>query len=284
VKLGAFEIHPVTDGRFRLDGGAMFGVVPKTLWQQCCPADDHNRIQLGLTCLLIQAHGKNILVDTGLGDKWDAKTRDRFAIDRRPPLADSLKQLGLTANDIHYVINTHLHFDHAGGNTVRKDGGSLAPAFSQARYVIQRGEYEEALLANERTRVSYREENFMPIAHAHRWEFAEGDAELIPGVSVVVTHGHTTHHQAVKIESEGQVAFFLGDLIPTVSHLPLPYIMGYDLYPMQTLETKRKVLERAAQEDWLLIFEHDPKVAMGHVRKDADGKYILEPNETRIAV
>ena len=277
MKLGAFEMHPVTDGRFRLDGGAMFGVVPRVLWERCCPADDHNRIQLGLTCLLIRAHGRNILVDTGLGDKWDAPTRERFAIDRRPPLLESLARLGLTAGDIHYVVNTHLHFDHAGGNTVRKADGSLAPAFPNARYVVQQGEYEEAILTNERTRASYRNENFAPIARAHQWEFVEGDTELVPGVSVMVTQGHTPHHQSVKVESEGQVAFFLGDLIPTVSHLPLPYIMGYDLAPLQTLETKRRVLDRAVAEDWLLVFEHDPQVPMGHVRKDAEGKYLLEP-------
>ncbi len=276
MKLGAFEIYPVADGRFRLDGGAMFGVVPKVLWEQCCPADKQNRIQLSVTCLLVRAHGKNILVDTGLGDKWDAKYRERFAIDRTPTLLESLKEHGVAAEDIHLVINTHLHFDHAGGNTLRQ-GLQVVPAFPKASYTVQRGEYEDAMSANERTKASYREENFVPLAQEHRWEFLNGDAELVPGVSVVVTHGHTTHHQSVKIESEGQVAFFLGDLIPTVSHLPLPYIMGYDLYPLQTLETKRKVLRRACDENWLLIFEHDPAIVMGYVRLDREEKYFVEP-------
>ena len=276
MKLGAFEIFPVTDGRFRLDGGAMFGVVPRVLWERCCPADDKNRIQLALNCLLIRAHGKNILVDTGLGDKLDAKFRDMFAVDRTPTLADSLRRLGLAAEDIHLVVNTHLHFDHAGGNTITRDHGDLAPAFPKATYVVQRGEYEDAVLANERTRASYRTENFLPLAQRHRWEFLDGDTELLPGLSLVVTHGHTPHHQAVKIESEGQVAFYLGDLIPTVSHLPLPYIMGYDLFPLHTLETKRRVLQRAHDEHWLLVFEHDPHVQMGYVRKDGEGKYFLE--------
>jgi glyoxylase-like metal-dependent hydrolase (beta-lactamase superfamily II) len=276
MKLGAFDIDPVTDGRFRLDGGAMFGVVPKVLWEQCCPADDQNRIQLSVTCLVVRAYGKHILVDTGLGDKWDAKYRERFAIDRTPPLAESLKKLGLSFDDIHIVINTHLHFDHAGGNTLRQ-GTQVVPAFPKATYFIQRGEFEEAVRANERTKASYREENFIPIAQERRWEFIDGDAEIVPGVSVMVTHGHTTHHQSVKIESEERVALFLGDLIPTVSHLPLPYIMGYDLYPLQTLETKRKVLQRACDENWLLVFEHDPAVPMGHVRRDGEGKYLLEP-------
>lgn len=277
MKLGAFEIYPVSDGRFRLDGGAMFGVVPRVLWERCCQPDERNRIQLALNCLLIRAHGKNILVDTGLGGKWDAKFQDRFAIERTP-LADSLQRLGLTMEDIHIVINTHLHFDHAGGNTVRR-GSHLVPAFPKAAYLVQRGEYEDAVLANERTGASYRDENFAPIAHEHRWEFLDGDTEVLPGVSAIVTHGHTAHHQAVKIESEGQVAFYLGDLIPTVSHLPLPYIMGYDLHPLQTLETKRLVLHRAFKEHWLLIFEHDPRVTMGYVRRDLEGTEYLEPSE-----
>ena len=276
MKLGAFEIFPATDGRFRLDGGAMFGVVPKVLWEKCCPSDEKNRIQLALNCLLIRAHGKNILVDTGLGNKLDAKSQVMFAVDRTPPLYDSLREHGLAAKDIHMVINTHLHFDHAGGNTVRDDGRGVVPAFPKAKYFVQQGEYEDAVKANERTRASYRQENFAPIAQGHQWEFLEGDRELLPGLSVMVTHGHTAHHQAVKIESEGKVALYLGDLIPTISHLPLPYIMGYDLYPLQTLEAKRKVLDRAFQEKWLLMFEHDPRVQMGYVKKDVEGKYYLE--------
>lgn len=276
MKLGAFEIYPVTDGRFRLDGGAMFGVVPRVLWEKCCPADERNRVQLSLTCLLIRAHGKNILVDTGLGDKLDAKVRDMFAVDRTPPLPESLRRVGLAADDIHMVINTHLHFDHCGGNTAGKDG-ALAPAFKKATYFIQRGEYEDAVNVNERTRASYRSENFAPLTDFKQWEFLEGDTELLPGVSVMVTRGHTRCHQGVKIESDGQVAFYLGDLIPTVSHLPLPYIMGYDLYPLQTLDAKRRFLDKAFQERWLLIFEHDPKVSMGYVREDGEGKYYLDP-------
>lgn len=276
MKLGAFDIVPVTDGRFRLDGGAMFGVVPKVLWQKCCPADDLNRIPLSLTCLLIRAHGKNILVDTGLGDKEDAKFYSMFAVERTPSLDDSLKRQGLSRDDIHLVINTHLHFDHAGGNTIKYDDEQLSSAFPKAVYHVQRGEYEDAARANERTRASYRRDNFTPIAHVNQWEFLNGDTELLPGITAVVTAGHTRFHQSVKIESEGKTAFFLGDLIPTVSHLPLPYIMGYDLYPIQTLETKRWVLDRAFEENWLLVFEHDPLVQAGHVRKDVEGKYFLE--------
>jgi len=276
MKLGAFEIHIVTDGQFRLDGGAMFGVVPRVLWEQCCPADEKHRIRLAVNCLLIRAHGKNILVDTGLGNKWEAKYHKMFAIDRTPPLADSLERVAVSFDDIHMVINTHLHFDHAGGNTVAEHG-RLVPAFRRATYFVQRGEYQDAVQANERTKASYRRENLAPIEESRRWEFLDGDTDLLPGLSVLVTGGHTAHHQAVKIESEGQVACFLGDLIPTASHLPLPYIMGYDLYPMQTLEAKRALLNQAHQERWLLCFEHDPNVRMGRIRKDEENRYCLDP-------
>ncbi|HEY6260700.1 MAG TPA: MBL fold metallo-hydrolase [Nitrospiraceae bacterium] len=276
MKLGSFEIYPVTDGRFRLDGGAMFGVVPKVIWGKCCAADELNRIPLSLTCLLIRAHGKNILVDTGLGSKEDDKFQRMFAVDRTPTLLESLKHLGLDRDDIHMVINTHLHFDHAGGNTMKEANGTITSTFPKAQYFIQHGEYEDAARANERTKASYRRDNFTTIAHVNQWEFLRGDTEVLPGITAVVTAGHTRCHQGVKIESEGKVAFFLGDLIPTVSHLPLPYIMGYDLFPIQTLETKRWVLDRAFEQQWLLLFEHDPLVQAGHVRKDQEGKYLLQ--------
>lgn len=279
MKLGAFDIYPVSDGRFRLDGGAMFGVVPKVLWEKCCSVDELNRIPLSLTALLIRANGKNILVDTGLGPKEDEKLHRMFAVERTPTILESLKRLGLEPDDIHLVINTHLHFDHAGGNTTREADGSIRSAFPKARYLIQQGEFEDAVRVNERTRTSYRRDNFTPIAHINQWEFLHGDTELVPGVTAVVTAGHTRWHQSVKIESEGKVAFFLGDLIPTVSHLPLPYIMGYDLFPIQTLETKRWVLDRAFEEQWLLLFEHDPLVQAGYVRKDQEGKYVLREVE-----
>jgi len=275
MKLGAFEIYPVSDGRFRLDGGAMFGVVPKVLWEKCCHADELNRIPLSLTALLIRAKGKNILVDTGLGAKEDEKFQRMFAVERTPTIFESLKRLGLGPDDIHLVINTHLHFDHAGGNTIREEDGSIRSAFPKARYMIQQGEFEDAAQANERTMASYRTNNFTPIAQIDQWEFLHGDTEVVPGITAVVTAGHTRYHQSVKIQSEGETAFFLGDLIPTVSHLPLPYIMGYDLSPIQTLETKRWVLNQAFEEQWLLLFEHDPSVPAGYVRRDQEGKYSL---------
>ena len=191
MKLGQFDLFPVTDGRFRLDGGAMFGVVPRVLWEKCCPADELNRIPLSLTCLLIQAHGKNILVDTGIGTKNDGKFHQMFAVKQTPALYDSLRNLGLSPDDIHVVINTHLHFDHAGGNTLRKEGGRTIPTFPKANHLVQRGEYKDAIQANERTKASYRQENFIPIQESHQWELLDGDTEWFPGISVVVTPGHT---------------------------------------------------------------------------------------------
>ncbi len=254
----------------------MFGVVPKVLWERCCPADEQNRIELALNCLLIRAHGKNILVDTGLGGKQDEKFRKMFAVERRPTLQESLKAVGVEPADIDMVINTHLHFDHAGGNTMKGEDGKLKPTFPRAKYLIQAGEFEDGVHPSERTKASYRPENIVPVADHDRWELLDGETEILPGISVVVTDGHTRHHQGVKIESEGKIAFYLGDLIPTVSHLPLPYIMGYDLFPLQTLKAKRRILDKAFEQQWLLLFEHDPKIQMGRVRKDGEGKYLLQ--------
>ena len=276
MRFGDYRVEVISDCEFRLDGGAMFGVVPRNLWSQVSPPDDQNRILMNMNCLFIEAGEERILIDTGIGDKWAEKHRGMYAIDRRRSLDESLRAIaGIGADEVTIVINTHLHFDHAGGNTVRENG-AIVPTFPRAKYFVQGGEYEDAARANERTRASYRRENFTPVAHVDQWEFMDGETELVPGVSVVVTEGHTRHHQSIKIESEGQIAFYLGDLIPTVSHLPLPYIMGYDLYPLQTLETKRWVLDRALSENWLLVFEHDPRVLMGRVRKDIEGKFYLE--------
>lgn len=276
MKLGAFDVFPVSDGRFRLDGGAMFGIVPRVIWEKCCPADECHRIALSLTCLVVRAHGKRILVDTGIGQKYDTKFQRMYAIDHSTRLSDSLAKIGLHPEDLDIVILTHLHFDHAGGATRQEADGRIVPAFPRATYYVQRGEFEDALHPNERTKASYRPENILPISEHRQWALIDGDAELVPGVSVVVTPGHTPHHQSVKVESEGRVVFFLGDLIPTVAHLPLPYIMGYDVLPLQTLETKRQVLQRAVEERWLLVFEHDPHVQMGYIRKDDAGKYLLD--------
>ncbi len=278
MKIGQIEVYPLTDGTLYLDGGAMFGVVPRVLWEKHHPADDRNRIRLELGVLLIKANGFNILVDTGIGNKCDAKFNEIYAVSRRPSIEESLSNHHLTPSDIGMVINTHFHFDHAGGNTRKDPDGRIRLSFPNASYFVQKGEWEAANTINERTQGSYLPENFELLPKKGRLNLLEGDSEILKGVSVIRTPGHTAHHQAIYIESGGQKAIFLGDLIPTVAHIPLPYIMGYDLFPLTTLETKRALLEQAYEEHWLLIFQHDPKVRMGYLKKEK-GRLVLEKVE-----
>ena len=278
MKLGRFDIHPITDGTLRLDGGAMFGIVPKVIWEKHHPPDQKNRIRLELGSLLIRAHGKNILVDTGIGNKGDAKFTAIYGVERRPSIEVSLARHNLSVSDIDLVINTHFHFDHAGGNTTRDEKGRIAPTFPRAVYFVQKGEWEAAGRPNARTAGSYLLENYEILPKKGHLTLLEGDSEILKGISVVRTPGHTAHHQAVRIDSAGETALFLGDLIPTAAHLPLPYIMGYDLYPLTTLETKQKILEAAFDGRWLLIFQHDPAIRMGYLKKSED-RFLLEPVE-----
>jgi glyoxylase-like metal-dependent hydrolase (beta-lactamase superfamily II) len=275
MKLGKFDIYPLTDGFFSLDGGAMFGIVPRVIWEKHHPPDSKNRIRLALGTLLVKAHGQNILVDTGIGNKGDMKFRDIYTIDRTPSLEDSLLKHNLTPRDIHIVINTHLHLDHAGGNTRMDATNRIVPNFANAKYYIQREEWETAIHPNERTRGSYRQEDFKILKEMDLIQFIEGDTQILEGVSAIKTPGHTGHHQSALIESGEKKALFLGDLIPTTSHVPYPYIMGYDLFPLTTLATKKRILARAYEENWLLIFQHDPKVRMGHL-KEVKGQLVVE--------
>jgi glyoxylase-like metal-dependent hydrolase (beta-lactamase superfamily II) len=274
TRLGDIRLHALEAGLQRLDGGAMFGVVPKPLWERRIPADSRNRIPLALRCLLVETPDALVLVDTGVGNKEEEKFHEIYGIDNRGSptrLEDALRAAGHRPEDVDIVISTHLHFDHAGGNTLREPDGRIAPAFPGARYVVQRREYEFAQQANERIRASYMAPNYEPLAAAGLWDFVDGETEIVPGVSVIPTPGHTPHHQSVLVRSGGQTACFLADLVPTTAHLPLPWIMGYDLEPLVTLETKRAILERALREEWLLVFEHDPATPWGR----------LDPGEKR---
>jgi len=273
MTLGAWTVHAIQAGGQALDGGAMFGVVPKPLWERRIPADARNRIPLGMRCLLVEHEGGLVLIDNGAGNKETAKFLDIYGIDNagangRTLLEDGLRSLGHRPEDVVLMIDTHLHFDHAGGNTFRDADGRIVPTFPRARYVVQRGEYEWARHTNERTAASYFPPNFEPVREAGLLDLVEGDRDIVPGIRVVHTPGHTPHHQSVLLESQGEIAFYLGDLVPTAAHLPLPWIMGYDVEPLVTLETKRKYLRRAADENWLLIFEHDASVAWGRVVHD----------------
>jgi glyoxylase-like metal-dependent hydrolase (beta-lactamase superfamily II) len=273
-RLGDLVCHTLDGGRQRLDGGAMFGVVPKPLWEKRITPDERNRIPLALRCLLIEHDAGPVLVDTGIGNKEAAKFQDIYGVENRgaegpTQLDDALAEAGFTAADIRYVINTHLHFDHAGGNTfVEAAGGEPQLAFPGATYVVQRRELAFAGSTNERTAASYLAHNFAPLAAADRWQLVEGETELLPGLRLVPTPGHVPHHQSVLLVSRGETACFLGDLVPTAAHLPLPWIMGYDLEPVVTLETKRAILGRAEAEGWLLVFEHDPHTGLGRVVLD----------------
>lgn len=275
MRIGEFEVFIVTDGYERLDGGAMFGVVPKVLWEKTNPPDDRNRILMGLNCLLVIGRGKRVLIDTGVGRKNDPKFCDIYGIERRPTLIESLKGYGLGPEDIDIVINTHLHFDHAGGNTYLNERGKALPAFPNARYFIQKGEWDTALTPNERTRATYLKENFLPLEEAKCIDLIDGDVEIIKGIRTLKTPGHTMYHQSVMIGSGGVSGLFMGDLIPMSPHLHLPYIMAYDLYPLTTLETKRWLLKQAMDEDWIVFLEHDPEMKAGKVRKD-NNRYVLE--------
>ena len=295
--VGSLRCHTLEGGLQRLDGGAMFGVVPRPLWEKAIAPDERHRIPLAMRCLLVEHPDGLVLIDTALGGKEDAKFKDIYGIENesgraatasprsdaagavsgdglaagRTQLDDALEAAGYAHADVRWVINTHLHFDHAGGNTRRDpaevghDEGALRLAFPNATYIVQRGELEFARATNERTRASYLPPNFEPVAAAGKFKLLNGDAQILPGILARLTPGHVPHHQAILIEDGGETAAFVADLIPTSAHLRLPWIMGYDLEPLRTLESKRAILREAANEGWRIVFEHDAAVAWGTV-------------------
>ena len=279
LQVGSVRMHGIEAGVQQLDGGAMFGVVPKPLWERRIPADLRNRIPLALRCLLVEAPNALVLIDTGIGNKYGEKFADIYGVlnaGKPTRLEDGIRDAGFDPSDVDIVLSTHLHFDHAGGNTVRDESGVIRPSFPNARYVVQRGELDFAHSQNERIRASYLLENFEPITEAGLWHLVEGEADVTEGISVVPTPGHTPHHQSVLIRSDDETACFLADVCPTSAHLPLPWIMGYDLEPLVTLESKRGLWQRAREEDWLLVFEHDPRVPWGRLDPAQDRPVLAE--------
>lgn len=236
----------------------MFGVVPRTLWARVCPPDDQNRIRLNMNCLFIDTGDERILIETGIGEKWSAKHTEMFGITRRCGLGESLRAMGVEPDNISIVINTHLHFDHAGGNTTLNAGGHAVPAFSNARYFVSRGEVEHAEAPSERDRASYVPENWQPLVASGQLEMKDADYEVVPGLRMETYAGHNRSMQCWRLDRDGQTLFGFADLVPTRAHVPLAWIMGYDLYPAETLEVKKKLLPQAAREGWTCLFYHDP--------------------------
>lgn len=274
--LGNLELTSLHDGFFRLDGGSMFGVVPKALWAPKAPPDERNRITLAMRPLLVRGGARTMLIDAGLGDKQDEKFLEMYGVDRGRHLEHSLAAAGIAPDAIDVVLATHLHFDHAGGFTMREGAGRLLPRFPRARYVVRRGEWEDATQPHERNRASYLADNFTPLAAAGVLELVDDDQTIMPGVRVRRTGGHTMHHQMVVIESGGQQAAFVADLMPTVAHLPEAWIMGYDLYPMDTLQAKKAFVREAVERRTLVFFEHDPAIVAGYIEGES-GKRRLVP-------
>ena len=255
----------------------MFGVVPKVLWERRIPADERNRIPLALRCMLVEHGDGLVLIDTGIGNKEDAKFMDIYGVQNRGAngrtlLEDALGELGHRPDDVRWVINTHLHFDHAGGDRFRDPSGQVGLAFPKARYVVQKGDLEFARHTNERTAGSYLPHNFADVP----FQLIDGEKEILPGIRGIPTPGHVPYHQSVLVESGGEKACFIADLVPTSAHLPLPWIMGYDLQPLVTLETRRGLYQRIEAEQWLLVFEHDPKVISGRLERDGKGFGLVE--------
>jgi len=253
----------------------MFGVIPKALWERKTPPDRRNRITLAMRPLIVRG-ARTMLIDAGIGDKEDEKFRDIYALDRARHLDHALADAGLSPEDIDLVLATHLHFDHAGGFTIRDATGRVRPRFPRAQYVVRRGEWNDATHPNARNRASYRPDNYMPLADAGVLQLVDEDQAIMPGVRVRRTGGHTMHHQVVEIESEGRSAVFVADLIPTTAHLPDPWIMGYDLYPLDTLAQKHAFVENAIDRGTLVFFEHDPSMIAGYIRSRS-GTPVVSP-------
>lgn len=259
MQLGDYRVEVIPDTEFRLDGGAMFGVVPRTLWANVCPPDEQNRIRMNMNCVFIDAGREKILIETGIGEKWSEKLSKMYGITRQQSLEHTLKdRAGVSPEEITIVINTHLHFDHAGGNTRVDSDGEFVPTFPNARYLVSQDELEHADRPSERDRASYLPENWRPLRDGGQLEPVEATHEVVPGLRLETYPGHNRSMQCWRLDRAGQTIFGFADLVPMSAHVRYPWIMGYDLYPVETLEAKKKLLPQAAAEGWLCLFYHDP--------------------------
>jgi glyoxylase-like metal-dependent hydrolase (beta-lactamase superfamily II) len=269
LKLGDWTLDTVDAGHLWLDGGSMFGSVPKPLWSRTNPADERNRIRLAMRCMLLRGHGRTVLVDDGLGDKVSDKFRDIYRVETEPSLEQSLAVLGLRPDDVTDVVLTHLHFDHAGGSTVRTPDG-LRPWQPRARWYVQRRNWDNAHAPNPRERASYLPENFDALMEAGVLTLWDGPQRPWPGIETIGVDGHTRGQQLVRVEGGGQVAYFVTDLIPTAAHVRIPFVMGYDVAAIETMAEKRSLLERATREHAWIVLEHDPDTALARPVADGD--------------
>jgi len=272
VQFGDYRVEVVPGGEFHLDGGAMFGVVPRALWRRVAPPDEENRVTLNANCLFVEAAGERVLVETGMGDKWSPRQAEMYGVSPGASLAESLHaRTGCRPEDVSIVVNTHLHFDHAGGNTRLDALGNAVPAFPNARYFVSRAEYEHAESPHERDRASYLPENWRPLAESGQLELKDDNYEVVPGLNLETVPGHSRTMQCVRLERGGRTLYGFADLVPMRAHVPLAWVMGYDLYPVETVEAKRRLLPQAAREGWLCLFYHDPAEPLARVVEE-DGK------------
>ena len=278
MRLGDFEVTPLLDGYFRLDGGGMFGVVPRVLWQKKIQPDERHRVRLAVRCLLVETGKRTVLIDSGQGNKQSEKFLERYAVEQPLTLIEELAQRGVRPEHVTDVINCHLHFDHAGWNTVR-DGNRLVPTFPNARYWSQRGEWERARnCSTERDHASFSPEDYLPLEEP-RWELVTGEHRVMPGIEILPVPGHSLYTQGVLVKAGDQTVAFLGDLIPSVHHVSYAWIAAFDLHPVETLATKRRILPRAVQGKWICVFDHDPDVAAGRIVEQSPGVLGVVPAE-----
>jgi glyoxylase-like metal-dependent hydrolase (beta-lactamase superfamily II) len=275
--LGNFELTWLSDGKYWLDGGAMFGVVPKPMWEKKFKADSLNRLRCGLNSLLIRNGDYTVLVETGIGNKLPEKAKKIWGHEEK--LLSSFEAAQVSPEDVDIVINTHLHFDHCGWNTMRQ-GGNVVPTFPRAKYYVPEGEWRHGLRQYERDRVSYLSDNYNPLVESGQMELVTGDREIVPGISVRVYPGHTATMQAVLVQSQGQTACYISDLIPTTAHLDITWAMGYDLYPLETIANRKRFYESAVPNQWLVVFTHDPVTPWAYVEDKGNGKYAARNAET----
>jgi glyoxylase-like metal-dependent hydrolase (beta-lactamase superfamily II) len=270
MQIGKYKLKSVLSGFFALDGGAMFGIIPKPLWEKSNPADNINRVKLSTRNLLLISDDKKILIDTGMGNKWDEKSKNIYRIDPRLDLELALKQDGIEVEDITDVILTHLHFDHTGGSTKIKNG-NLVPAFPNAKYFVQKKNFEWAMNPSDRDKGSYIKENFEPLVKEGVLHLIDGEIDFDENISFRIINGHTFAQQMIKISDSANTILYCCDLMPFVSHIRIPYVMGYDLQPMITVQEKKKYLQLAADENWYLYFGHDPQFASATVKHSGKG-------------